>query len=219
MIDLYTAATPNGRKISIALEEMGLPYTVHALQFSKGEQKTPEYLKINPNGRIPAIVDRDAEDFAIFESGAILLYLGEKSGKFLPADPKGRSVVTQWLMFQMSGIGPMMGQAGVFYRYFEEKIPSAISRYQNESRRLFEVLNTQLAQHDYLAGELSIADFATYPWVKGHEWVGVSIEGLDHLQAWMQRLAERPGVQRGMQIPEEISSTERVKNASSLLTR
>src|SRR5262249_27627534 len=138
MFDLYTAATPNGHKISIALEELGLPYTVHPINLMAGEQKQPDFLAMNPNGRIPVLVDRDAGDFVVFESGAILIYLAEKTGKLMPADPKGRSVVLQWLMFQMGGIGPMMGQANVFFRYFPEKIESAIKRYQNESRRLFE---------------------------------------------------------------------------------
>ncbi len=133
MIELYTAGTPNGHKISIALEEMGLPYNVHALDLSALEQKQPEYLAINPNGRIPAIIDKDNDDFVVFESGAILLYLAEKTGKFLPADPKARSKVIQWLMFQMGGVGPMMGQANVFYRYFPEKIPAAIERYQTKA--------------------------------------------------------------------------------------
>jgi GSH-dependent disulfide-bond oxidoreductase len=145
MLDLYTAATPNGYKVSIALEELALPYTVHALNLTSNEQKQPSFLAINPNGRIPALVDRDAGDFAIFESGAILIYLAEKTGKLMPSDVKGRSTVLQWLMFQMSAVGPMMGQANVFYRYFPEKIEAAIKRYQNESRRLFEVLERRLS--------------------------------------------------------------------------
>src|SRR5882757_7309139 len=170
MIDLYTAATPNGHKISIALEELGMPYTVHAINLLAHEQKQPGFLAMNPNGRIPVIVDRDNGDFAVFESGAILIYLAEKTGKLMPADAKGRSVVLQWLMFQMSGIGPMMGQANVFFRYFPEKIEPAIKRYQNESRRLFEVLETRLAQVPWLAGDYSIADIATWSWVRSHEW-------------------------------------------------
>lgn len=220
MIDLYTAATPNGHKVSIALEELGLEYRVHPLDFNKKEQKAPDYLKINPNGRIPAIIDRDAGDFAVFESGAILLYLAEKTGQLLPADAQGRSQVIQWLMFQMGGVGPMQGQANVFFRYFDEKIPSAIARYQNETRRLYEVLDTRLQSVDFLAGDYSIADIATYPWVRVHEWAGVSVDGLTALQAWMQRMAERPAVQRGLAVPERAKESEKlVQTAQSMLTR
>ena len=166
MIDLYTAATPNGHKVSIALEELELPYSLQVLNLSAGEQKTPAFLAINPNGRIPAIVDRDAEDFAVFESGACLMYLAEKTGRLMPCDAKGRSRVIQWLMFQMGGIGPMMGQANVFYRYFPDKIQPAIDRYQGESRRLFAVLDAHLSQHEYLAGDYSIADIANWAWVR-----------------------------------------------------
>ena len=202
MIDLYTAATPNGRKISIALEEMALPYTVHALSLSKGEQKTPEFLRINPNGRIPAIIDHDEGDFAVFESGAILIYLAEKTGQFLPTDRKARSVVLQWLMFQMGGVGPMMGQANVFHRYAPEKLPWAIGRYQREVRRLFEVMNGRLAEVPYLAGDYSIADMATWPWVTTYEWSGSSVDGLEHLQRWLRDVGERPAVVRGARVPE-----------------
>jgi GST-like protein len=201
MIDLYTAETPNGWKISIALEELGLPYTVHALALSKSEQKAAWYLAINPNGRIPAIVDRDNGDFAVFESGAIMIYLAEKTGRLLPQDVQGRSRVIQWLMFQMGGIGPMMGQANVFYRYAPEKIPYAIERYQREVRRLFEVLNGQLAHSEYLAGEYSIADIANWAWVRGYEWSGASIDGLDHLRRWLDAIGARPAVQRGRAVP------------------
>lgn len=173
MIDLYTAGTPNGYKISIALEELGLPYTLHNLNLLANEQKQPSFLKINPNGRIPAIVDRDADNLTIFESGAILIYLAEKTGRLMPADTAGRFRVMQWLMFQMSGVGPMMGQANVFYRYMEQKIPVAIDRYQAESRRLLGVLNDQLKDLEYLAGDYSIADIATWPWARIHEWSGV----------------------------------------------
>ncbi len=201
MIELYTAETPNGWKASIALEELALPYTVHALALSKGEQKAPDYLKINPNGRIPTIVDRDEGNFAVFESGAILVYLAEKTGKLLPQDRKGRSRVMQWLMFQMSGVGPMMGQANVFFRYAPEKIPYAIERYQREVRRLLGVLDTQLASHEHIAGEYSIADIALWPWVRGHDWAGVSIEGLTHLERWLEVVGRRPAVQRGRAVP------------------
>jgi len=154
MIDLYTAPTPNGHKASITLEELAIPYEVHIVNLLAGDQKQPEYLKLNPNGRIPTIVDRDEHDFAVFESGAIMIYLAERAGRLLSTDRKGRSRVIQWLMFQMGGIGPMMGQANVFYRYFPEKLQPAIDRYQNECRRLFEVLNGQLAEHEWLAGTI-----------------------------------------------------------------
>jgi GST-like protein len=201
MIDLYTAATPNGHKISIALEELGLPYTVHALDLYRLEQRRPEFLKISPNGRIPAIVDRDAGDFPVFESGAILVYLAEKTGRLMPADQKGRSVVMQWLMFQMGGIGPMMGQVNVFFRYLSEKIQPAIDRYQAEVRRLFEVLDTRLAVHEFLAGDYSIADIANWAWVRTHRWSGLEIDDLPNLQRWKRRLAARPAVQRGIDVP------------------
>ncbi|MFB9217039.1 glutathione S-transferase family protein [Vibrio sinaloensis] len=222
MIELYTAATPNGHKISIALEEMGLDYQVHALDISTNIQKEPEYIAINPNGRIPAIIDTSNEDFVVFESGAILLYLAEKTGQFLPQDEKARSRVIQWLMFQMSGVGPMMGQANVFYRYFPEKIQPAIDRYQNEGRRLLEVMNTQLAKSRYLAGEeYTIADIATWPWVRIHEWSGVDIEGLDHLKRWLDEIAERPAVQKGLAVPPPSSETaeERAKRISQMVTQ
>ncbi len=204
MIDLYTAPTPNGWKASIALEELELPYEVHTINLLTGDQKRPEYLKINPNGRIPAIVDRDADNFAVFESGAILIYLAEKTGKLMPTDAKGRSRVMQWLMFQMGGIGPMMGQANVFFRYFPEKIQPAIDRYQNESRRLFEVLNLQLADNQWLAGNYSIADIANWSWVRTYKWSGVNIDGLDHLQRWLGEMAARPACERGVAVPIKI---------------
>ncbi|HCS45538.1 MAG TPA: glutathione S-transferase [Pseudomonas sp.] len=219
MIDLYTAATPNGHKVSIVLEELGLPYTVHALSFDKKEQKSEDFLKINPNGRIPAIVDRANDDFAVFESGAILVYLAELSGKLLPKDPKGRSVVLQWLMFQMGGIGPMQGQANVFFRYFPEKLQGAIDRYQHETRRLYEVLDTRLQNVEFLAGEYSIADIATFPWVRGHEWSGVEVEGLSALQRWMATMEARPAVQRGLLVPERIDDASVIKGAQAMLIR
>ncbi|MCE9685159.1 glutathione S-transferase N-terminal domain-containing protein [Shewanella sp. AS16] len=221
MIELYTAATPNGFKISIALEEMGLEYRVHHLALSEGEQKRPEFLAINPNGRIPAIIDTDNDDFAVFESGAILLYLAEKTGQFLPQDPKQRSRVIQWLMFQMSAVGPMMGQANVFYRYFPEKIPAAIARYQHEGRRLFEVMDTQLAKHRYLAGdEYSIADMASWPWVRGYDWSGIEITGLPHLQRWLDELAQRPACQKGITIPPstEMSDEDKARQIFKMVT-
>ena len=206
MIDLYTSSTPNGWKVSIALEELALPYTVHPIVLRKLEQKEDWFLKICPNGRIPAIVDRANDDFAVFESGAILVYLAEKTGQLMPSDDKGRSLVLQWLMFQMGGIGPMMGQANVFYRYAPEQIPYAIDRYQNEGRRLFEVLDTRLAEHEYLAGDYSVADIANWSWVCIHEWSGINIEGFSHLQRWMAAIAERPAVKRGRDVPEPIDT-------------
>ena len=220
MIDLYTAETPNGWKASIMLEEVELPYTVKALRLDQLEQKQEGFLRINPNGRIPAIVDRDEGDFAVFESGAILLYLAEKTGKLLPADRKGRSRVIQWLMFQMAGVGPMQGQANVFYRYAPEKIEYAIRRYQNETKRLYAVLDRQLADHEYLAGDYSIADVATWPWVSIHGWAGVAIDDLPHLQRWIALVGERPAVQRGRAVPKSAqASAEQVKEAArSILT-
>ena len=201
MIDLYTAATPNGHKVSIALEELGLPYTLKVLDLSKGEQKTPAFLAINPNGRIPAIVDHEAGGFAVFESGAILVYLAEKTGRLMPTDVQGRSRVLQWLMFQMGGVGPMMGQANVFFRYFPEKIQPAIDRYQGESKRLLTVLDGHLKDHEYLAGDYSIADIAHWAWVRTHRWSGVDVSDLPHLQRWMDAIRQRPAVQRGIEAP------------------
>jgi GST-like protein len=201
MIDLYSAATPNGHKVSIALEEMKLPYTLHTLDLQQNAQKEDWFLALNPNGRIPAIVDRAEDNFAVFESGAILLYLAEKTGLLMPLDPKGRSLVTQWLMFQMGGIGPMMGQANVFFRYFPEKIQPAIDRYQGEAKRLFRVLDRHLAGHEFLAGDYSIADIANWAWVRTHNWSGVAIDDLPHLQRWVETIRQRPAVQLGLLQP------------------
>jgi glutathione S-transferase len=177
MIDLFTAPTPNGWKASIALEELGLPYTVRPLREG---------------------------DFAVFESGAILIYLAEKTGRLLPTERRARSEAIQWLMFQMGGIGPMQGQANVFFRYAPEKIPYAIDRYQGETRRLYEVLDGRLRDHEYLAGDYSIADIATWPWVRIHPWAGVSSDGLPHLARWIDAVAARPACQRGVAVPGEI---------------
>jgi GSH-dependent disulfide-bond oxidoreductase len=205
MIDLYTSATPNGWKASVTLEECGLPYEVHAIDMGKGQQKEPWFLKINPNGRIPAIVDRDLDNFPIFESGALMIYCAEKSGKLLPTDVKGRSKVIHWLMFQMGGIGPMMGQANVFFRYWPEKYQPAIDRYQHESRRLFEVLNNQLKDNEWLAGDFSIADIANFCWARTYFWSGVNVEGLDSLLKWIERINERPLTQAGLKVPIDRS--------------
>jgi glutathione S-transferase/GST-like protein len=217
MIDLYTAATPNGWKVSILLEELGLPYEVHVLDLSSGAQKEPWFTAINPNGRIPAIVDRDEGDFAVFESGAIMVYLAEKAGRLLPSDPKGRSEAMQWLMFQMGGLGPMMGQANVFTRYFPEQLPSVIDRYRRESRRLLEVLDDRLAGREWLAGDYSIADIANWSWAHTHEWPGVSVEGLDHLQRWMAAIGDRPAVRKGVTVPPRADPEKVVESARSIL--
>lgn len=213
MIELFTAATPNGWKASITLEELALPYKVRRIDFDKREQKEPWYLKINPNGRIPAIVDHDNGGFAVFESGALMIYLAEKAGKLLPTDVKGRSLVIQWLMFQMGGIGPMMGQANVFYRYAPERIPYAIERYQREVRRLFEVLETRLAEHEFLAGDYSIADIASWSWVRGYKWSGVTLEGLPNLSRWLDAIAQRPAVKRGVDVPQPVDLDEMIRKA------
>ncbi|MDJ0926753.1 MAG: glutathione S-transferase N-terminal domain-containing protein [Gammaproteobacteria bacterium] len=215
MIDLYTARTPNGFKASVVLEELELPYEVHPIRLDNLEQKEDWFLKINPNGRIPAIVDRDAGDFAVFESGAIMVYLAEKTGRLLPPDPQGRSLVMQWLMFQMGGIGPMMGQANVFYRYWPEKVQPVIDRYQNESRRLFEVLDGRLADNEWLAGDYSIADIANWCWVRGHEWSGVSVDGLANLQRWINALDARPACQRGLAVPPKVEDEPSDKDKAS----
>jgi len=211
MIDLYTAPTPNGWKASIALEELGLAYTVRPVQLDKLEQKEAWFLALNPNGRIPAIVDRGNGGFAVFESGAILLYLAERTGKLLPADPKGRSVAIQWLMFQMSGVGPMQGQANVFFRYAPEKIQYAIDRYQNETRRLYEVLDRRLGDAEYLAGDYSIADIATWPWISIHSWAGVSLDGLGNLSRWLEAVGKRPAVQKGRAVPSAPAPAARAQ--------
>lgn len=212
MIHLYTAPTPNGWKASVCLEELGLPYQVHPVNIMAGEQRKPDYLKINPNGRIPAIIDADNDDFAVFESGAILIYLAEKTGKLMPTDVKGRSLVLQWLMFQMGGIGPMMGQANVYFRYMPEKYQPAIDRYQNESRRLFEVLDTRLKDNEWLAGDYSIADIANWCWVRTHKWSGVSIDGLDNLKRWMDAIYKRPAALRGKDVPVKVDNLLEGKN-------
>ena len=213
MIELFTAATPNGWKASITLEELALPYKVRRIDFEKREQKEPWYLELNPNGRIPTIVDHDNGGFAVFESGALMIYLAEKAGKLLPTDVKGRSLVIQWLMFQMGGIGPMMGQANVFFRYAPERIPYAIERYQREVRRLFEVLDTRLKEHEFLAGDYSIADIANWSWVRGYKWSGVTLDGLPNLTRWLDAIAERPAVKRGVDVPERVDLEEMIRKA------
>ena len=213
MIELYTSTTPNGHKVSIMLEEAGIDYRSNYVRLLKGEQKQPDFIALNPNGRIPVIVDKSNDDFVVFESGAILIYLAEQSGKFLPTDTKKRSEVLQWLMFQMGGIGPMQGQAHVFVRYAPEKIPFAIKRYQDETRRLYEVYDQRLSDNEFLCGDLSIADFATFPWVLVHPWAKVSIDDLPNLQRWLKTMNSRKGVQAGLAVPEPMNMQKLVEDA------
>ncbi|MDE1172089.1 MAG: glutathione S-transferase N-terminal domain-containing protein [Parvibaculaceae bacterium] len=214
MIDLYTSPTPNGWKASVTLEELDLPYEVHAIDLGKQEQKSPAFLRINPNGRIPAIVDHDADDLAIFESGAIMIYLAEKTGRLLPTDLHGRFATLQWLMFQMGGVGPMMGQANVFFRYWPEKYQPAIDRYQNEGRRLFTVLDGRLGESEWLAGaDFTIADIANWSWVRTYFWSGVDIEGLDNLKRWMAAIEARPACQRGLKVPVDMEALRAAQGA------
>ncbi len=207
-IHLYTASTMNGWKPTIFLEEAGVDYELTFIDFAKKEQKSDWYLKLNPNGRIPTIVDRGNDEFVVFESGAILWYLAEKYGAFLPEEPKLRSETLQWLMFQMAGIGPMLGQAMYFQRIAApngQEEPFSIKRYVEESRRLLEVLNTRLEGREYLVGDaFSIADIATYPWARAYPWARVSIDGLEHLKAWFDRIDARPAVQRALEKPKAV---------------
>lgn len=206
MIELYSWATPNGHKIHIMLEETGLPYRVHGVNIRTGEQFKPEFLKISPNNRIPAIVDPDGPDgkpLSLMESGAILLYLASKSGKFLPEDLSQRWTCMQWLMWQMGGVGPMFGQAHHFLRAAKEPVPYGIERYVNETRRLYGVLDKHLAGHQWLAaGEYTIADMATYPWVARHEWHKTDLNDFPGVKRWYDRISARPAVQRGMAVPK-----------------
>jgi len=213
MITLYTSPTPNGWKASITLEELGLPYTVHSIDLGKGQQKEPWFLEINPNGRIPAIVDNappwGGPPHAVFESGALMIYLADKAGRLLPSDPAARSRAIQWLFFQVGGIGPMMGQANVFFRYAPEKLPWAIDRYQRESRRLLEVLDGRLSEVEWLAGEgedhYSIADIACWSWTHTARWSGVDVEGLPNLSRWHLAIKDRPAVRRGHDVPFPVT--------------
>ena len=220
MIDLYTASTPNGHKASCTLEAMGLDYKVCAVDLSAGEQHQPSFLAISPNGRIPAIVDRENNNFAIFESAAIMIYLAEKTGQLMPTDSTGRSLVMQWLMFQMGGIGPMMGQANVFFRYFPEKIQPAIDRYQNECRRLFEVLDRRLGESEWLADDFSIADIANWCWVRTYKWSGVSRDGLQNLDRWLDAMKAIPAMRRGVRVPIAVDSLiENTEDADSFIKK
>jgi len=211
MITLYTSATPNGRKVSVALEELNLDYDPQDINLTKNVQKEDWYLKINPNGKIPAIVDHDANDLTIFESGAILIYLAEKTGRLLPSDSVNRFNVLQWLFLQVGGVGPMQGQANVFYRYMDNAIPEATSRYQNETNRLYSLLNQQLSKHEFLAGDLSIADIAHYPWIKLADWAGINIDDYEHIKRWLDQLDTRATFSKGMNVPEDISDSDLLK--------
>jgi GST-like protein len=205
MIQLYTWGTPNGKKVSIMLEEIRMPYEVHPINIGQGDQFKPEYLAINPNNKIPSIIDTDGpggKPLTLFESGAILMYLAEKNGKLWPADLRQHYLVIQWLMFQMGGVGPMFGQANYFFR-LEEKVPYAIERYHKEALRLYGVLEKALGQNEYLAGQYSIADIATYPWVWRHEMHHVKLEEFPHVKSWYDKISERPAVKRGMEIPKK----------------
>lgn len=227
MIDLYTSPTPNGHKASCTLEELGIPYNVHAVDLAKDEQRTDAFLALNPNGRIPVIVDRANDDLTVFESGAIMIYLAEAAGRLLPTESKARARVMSWLMFQMGGVGPMMGQANVFFRYFPEKIPAAIDRYQNECRRLFEVLDRRLGESEWLGDDYSIADIANWCWVRTYKWSGVSRDGLDNLDRWLEAMKARPGLRKGVTIPgsggslisDDKGTKAFVAKAQSLLQR
>jgi len=205
MIELYTWATPNGRKVSIMLEEVALPYETIKVDITKGDQFKPDYLTVNPNGKIPAIVDREGPAggrLAVWESGAILIYLAEKTGKLLSDDPVLRLTTIEWLMFQMSGVGPMLGQAHHFRRFAPERIPYAIERYEKEAARLYGVLDRRLGESEYLAGAYSIADIATFPWIARHEWQGVALDDFPNVKRWFATISSRPAVQRGMQVPK-----------------
>ena len=219
MIELYTASTPNGWKASVTLEELDIAYNVHDINLSTEAQKEPWFLELNPNGRIPVIVDTVNDDFVVFETGAIMVYLAEQAGRLLPTDVKGRSVVMQWLMFQMGGIGPMMGQANVFYRYMPEKIQLAIDRYQNESRRLLEVLDRRLAESEWLADDYSIADIANWCWVRTYKWSGVSSDGLPNLKRWRDALRERPACKRGVEVPRPLANMENDREAADAFSK
>ena len=205
MIDLYTSPTPNGHKISCAFEAMNLDYNAITVNLMEGQQHKPDFLEISPNGKIPSIVDQE-NDFKLAESGAILIYLADKTGLLLASDKEKRARTIEWLMFQMGHIGPMMGQANVFFRYFPEKIQPAIDRYQNECRRLFEVLDNNLKDNEWIAGEYSIADIANWCWVRTHNWSGVSIDGLDHLDRWKNAMYEQPGMKTGIKVPVPVEN-------------
>ena len=203
MIDLYTWTTPNGRKVSIALEELGIPYESHMIDISKGDQFKPEFLTISPNNRIPAIVDRD-NDFSLMESGAILLYLAEKAGKLLPADRLKRYRVTEWLMWQMGGVGPMLGQVHHFVKYNQGKAPYAEERYLTEAKRLYGVLDKRLADREFVADDYSIADISIWPWISRFEWQTIDMNQYPNVRRWYLAIAKRPAVQKGYKVPKDV---------------
>lgn len=203
MIDLYTWTTPNGRKVSIALEELGLPYTVHSIDINKDEQFAPAFLKISPNNRIPAIVDRD-NNLSLFESGAILIYLADKTGKLMPKSGDARYRTIEWLMWQMGGIGPMLGQAHHFLKFNVGKAPYAEERYGKEAKRLYGVLDRRLQDNEYMAGDYSIADIATWPWISRYEWQGIDMNQFPNVKRWYMAIAARPAVQKGYQVPKDM---------------
>jgi GST-like protein len=212
MIDVYFWMTPNGYKVTIALEELGIPYNVIPINIGKGDQFKPEFLKISPNNKIPAMVDHDGpggKPISLFESGAILIYLAEKSGKLMPQEPRGRYNVLEWLMFQMASVGPMLGQAHHFRRYAPEQIQYAIDRYTNEAKRIYNVIDKRLSEAPYLAGEYSIADIATYPWLRPHRWQGQELENFPHLKRWYDALEQRPAVQKGCAVMAEHLRSEK----------
>lgn len=221
MIALYYWPTPNGWKISIALEEMGLPYTLETVNIGRGEQFEPEFLKISPNNRMPAIVDDDplggGEPIAIFESGAILVYLAEKSGLFMPRDPRGRFDVMQWLMWQMGGLGPMLGQNHHFRVYAPERLPYAIDRYTDEARRLYGVLDGRLTGRDYICGDYSIADMACWPWIVPHERQGIALDDFPNVRRWYDTLKERPALRRGFDVGRELRTAGMDEQAKAIL--
>lgn len=211
-IELYTWPTPNGHKIHIALEELGLPYTVHAVDIGKGDQFHPAFLKISPNNKIPAMIDPEGPDgqpITLMESGAMLIYLAEKTGKLMPQDPLGRSEVLSWLMFQMAGVGPILGQVHHFRHYAPEPLPYAIKRYTDETTRLYRVLDQRLSESAYLGGaEYSIADIATFPWIRSWEKQGQDLPAHPHLKRWFEAMAARPAVERGLKVLAERSRTQ-----------
>ena len=218
MIDLYTSPTPNGWKAAMVLEELSLNYTVKNVDLAAGDQHKPTFLKMNPNGRIPVIVDHDEDGLVIFDSNAILFYLAEKTGQLLPKEGVQRQEVMQWLMFQASGIGPMQGQAVAFERYFPRDVPDARARYHNETRRLYDVLNTRLEGRTWLTDEFSIADISNWSWIRSHRWARVPTDGLNELERWMEQMRSRPACDRGLNIPPSPGRADAVKSFGSAMT-
>ena len=204
MIDLYTWTTPNGRKVSIALEEMGLEYKAHSINIGEGEQHAPDFLKISPNNKIPAIVDSDTGQ-TLMESGAILLYLAEKTGRFMPTDTAGRWQAMEWLMWQMGGVGPVLGQVHHFVHYNRGKAPYAEERFSKEAARLYKVLNTRLAKREFVVGDYSIVDMAIWPWASRFEWQEIDLNDYPNVRDWYLRIADRPAVQAGYQVPKKVN--------------